>query len=107
MSDEHDQLEHQTGRKHRDPEPAPEEQAERNHMEHHDTHDHGHPESTQGEVAEHGDHGTVSELHEHGVEIAEDAIGVPADLQEHTGHDEEHKGHADHTGHEEMFRRRF
>ncbi len=80
-------------------------------MEDHDhSHEHEQPEpeaSAEHDHAAHGDHGPVAELHEHGVEIAEDAIGVPADLKEHTGHDEEHKGHADHTGHEEMFRRRF
>ena len=99
MGDEHDHMEHHSGHEQG---PGPEEQPEAS--------EHRHPESealAEHDHAAHQDHGTVAELHVHGVEIAEEAIGVPADVQEHTGHDEENKGHADHTGHEQMFRRRF
>ncbi len=95
------------------------EEHDHEHMQHHEGHDHEqHPEDSEhkhpeaGTPAEHdhaahADHGPVAELHEHGVEITEEAIGVPADLQEHTGHADEHEGHTDHTGHEQMFRKRF
>ena len=99
MGDEHDHMEHHSGHEQG---PGPEEQPEAS--------EHRHPESealAEHDHSAHQDHGTVAELHVHGVEIAEEAIGVPADVQEHTGHDEENKGHADHTGHEQMFRRRF
>ncbi|MFQ5942411.1 MAG: copper-translocating P-type ATPase [Anaerolineales bacterium] len=42
--------------------------------------------------------------HPHGHELHDGASSnIPSDLVEHV----EHKGHADHTGHEEMFRKRF
>ncbi|MFQ5923248.1 MAG: copper-translocating P-type ATPase [Anaerolineales bacterium] len=82
-------------------------------MDHHDHSNdmnHEHEDPKPGASAEHDhatyeDHGTVAEPHAHGVQTAQEAIPeIPADLQEHAGHDAEH---VDHTGHEEMFRRRF
>ena len=99
MSDDHDHMEHQSGHEQgHDHEKQPE------------ASEHKHPESEASEEHDHAahvDHRTVAELHAHGVEVVEEAIGVPADLQDHSEHDAEHGGHADHTGHEEMFRKRF
>ena len=99
MSDDHDHMEHQSGH-----------EQGHDHKKQPEASEHKPPELEASEEHDHAareDPGTVAELHSHGVEVVEEAIGVPADLQDHAEHDGEHAGYADHTGHEEMFRRRF
>lgn len=68
---------------------------------------HEHPESDQatheGVPAEHG-----ASHAGHRMMVAEKATpGIPEDLMEHAEHGQGHEGHVDHTGHEQMFRKRF
>ncbi len=69
-------------------------------------HNHKHDESERH--SQHEEHaGREMKQHVHGEGAAEHQPGHDAHAGEHGGHERGHEAHVDHTGHEQMFRRRF
>ena len=78
-------------------------------MEENDMKHHEHQEHDEGEQhSQHEEHAHDDmEQKPHAEGSAEDEAGHDTHGGEHGGHEGDHEGHVDHTGHEEMFRRRF